>query len=177
MISAIKYSHVKNPRDANSPTKYVMFDLEDVEGSIRCILWPQDFAQHGHLVAADGVVVLQGRLDYRGGDDPNLIVDKVIPVDVATVIPRALILALIFRIVWPSHDGHRRIEWAAKTRHGTCLVVQGDGSGTEERGENELLATHGCDVTSRQRAVLSRAEKVLLLALAAVDADELLVVG
>ncbi len=53
MISAIKHSHVKNPRDQNSPTKYVMFDLEDVEGSIRCILWPQDFAQHGHLVVAD----------------------------------------------------------------------------------------------------------------------------
>lgn len=81
MISAVKHSHVKNPRDQNSPTKYVMFDLEDVEGSIRCILWPQDFAQHGHLVVADGVVVLQGRLDYRGGDEANLIVDKVIPID------------------------------------------------------------------------------------------------
>ncbi len=27
------------------------------------------------------VVVLQGRLDYRGGDEANLIVDKVIPID------------------------------------------------------------------------------------------------
>ncbi len=81
MISSVKHSHVKNPRDPNSPTKYVMFDLEDVEGAIRCILWPQDFVKHGHSVKPDGVVVLQGRLDFRGGDEANMIVDKVIPID------------------------------------------------------------------------------------------------
>ncbi len=81
MISAVKHSHVKNPRDANSPTKYVMFDLEDVDGAIRCILWPQEFALQGEAVQADAIVVLQGRLDYRGGDEANLIVDKIIPID------------------------------------------------------------------------------------------------
>ena len=39
----------------------------------------QDFAKHGESVIADSVVVLQGRLDYRGGDEANMIVDKVIP--------------------------------------------------------------------------------------------------
>ena len=81
MISAVKISHVKNPRDANSPTKYVMFDLEDVDGAIRCILWPQDYAKHGDAIKPDAIVVLQGRLDYRGGDEANMIVDKVIPID------------------------------------------------------------------------------------------------
>jgi len=80
MISSVKQTHVKNPRDANSPTKYAMFDLEDVDGSIRCILWPQDFTKFGDKVIADEVVVLQGRLDYRGGDEANMIVDKVIPI-------------------------------------------------------------------------------------------------
>ncbi len=80
MISSVKQSHVKNPRDPNSPTKYAMFDLEDVDGAIRCILWPQDFAKFGDKVIADEVVVLQGRLDYRGGDEANMIVDKVIPI-------------------------------------------------------------------------------------------------
>ena len=80
MISAVKQSHVKNPRDPNSPTKYAMFDLEDVDGAIRCILWPQDYAKFGDKVIADEVVVLQGRLDYRGGDEANMIVDKVIPI-------------------------------------------------------------------------------------------------
>ncbi len=81
MISSVKQTHVKNPRDANAPTKYAMFDLEDVDGAIRCILWPQEFATMGSAVIADAVVVLQGRLDFRGGDEANLIVDKVIPLD------------------------------------------------------------------------------------------------
>lgn len=81
MIASVKPSHVKNPRDPNSPTKYVMFDLEDTEGAIRSILWPTDYVTHGHAVIPDAVVVVQGRLDYRGGDEPNLIIDKVIPIE------------------------------------------------------------------------------------------------
>ena len=81
MISSVKQTHVKNPRDPNSPTKYAMFDLEDVDGAIRCILWPQDFVKHGHNIKSDAVVVLQGRLDFRGGDEANMIVDKVIPIE------------------------------------------------------------------------------------------------
>ena len=49
MIGALKFSHTKNPKPGQ-PSKYVMFDLEDVDGPIRCILWPNDFAKFGDLV-------------------------------------------------------------------------------------------------------------------------------
>ena len=81
MIASVRQTHVKNPRDPNSPTKYAMFDLEDMDGAIRAIMWPTDFVNFGHLVVADSVVLVQGRLDYRGGDEANLIVDKLIPID------------------------------------------------------------------------------------------------
>jgi DNA polymerase-3 subunit alpha len=81
MLSSIKLSHVKNPKDGNSPTKYVMFDLEDVEGAIRCILWPQEYAKFSQFIVPDAIVVMQGRLDFRGGDEANLIVDKVVPIN------------------------------------------------------------------------------------------------
>ena len=80
MISSVKFSHVKRARDANSPTKYVMFDLEDVDGGIRCILWPTEFAEQGQLVQPDAIVLAQGRIDKRM-DEANLIVDKIIPID------------------------------------------------------------------------------------------------
>ena len=32
-------------------------------------------------MTSDAVVVLQGRLDFRGGDEANMIVDKVIPIE------------------------------------------------------------------------------------------------
>ena len=81
MISSVKFSHVKRARDPNAPTKYVMFDLEDVGGSIRCIQWPTEFAVSGDEIKPDAIVLIQGSLDYRGGDEANLIVDKVIPID------------------------------------------------------------------------------------------------
>ncbi len=81
MITSIRHSHVKRVREANSPTKYVMFDLEDVDGAIRCIQWPTEFALQGKWVQPDAIVVIQGTIDRRSGDDANLIVDRIIPLD------------------------------------------------------------------------------------------------
>jgi DNA polymerase-3 subunit alpha len=80
MIASVKYSQTRNPQPGK-PSKYVMFDLEDVDGAIRCILWPDGFAEMGHLVAADSILVIRGAIDRRGGDEANLIVNEVIPLD------------------------------------------------------------------------------------------------
>ena len=81
MIAAIKHSHVKRVRDVNSPTRYVMFDLEDVDGAVRCIQWPSEFAIQGELVQADAIVVVQGTIDKRNGDEANLIIERIIPLE------------------------------------------------------------------------------------------------
>lgn len=81
MMSALKHGHVKNAR-AGAPTKYVNFDLEDVEGMIRCILWPDDFAIYGQLAQPDAILVVRGTIDRRrGGDEVNLIVNELIPLE------------------------------------------------------------------------------------------------
>lgn len=81
MLSSIKFSHVKKVRAGSTATKYAMFDLEDVDGTIRCIVWPNDFEQCGHLVQPDAVLVVRGALDRRGGDEANLIVNELIPLE------------------------------------------------------------------------------------------------
>ncbi|HMP78765.1 MAG TPA: DNA polymerase III subunit alpha [Pirellulaceae bacterium] len=81
IISSIKHAHVKRTRDEGGPTKYANFDLEDLTGAIRCIQWPTEFATQGHLIQPDAVVVVQGVLDRRGGDEPNLIANRIIPID------------------------------------------------------------------------------------------------
>lgn len=81
MIASIKHSNVKRVRDPSQPTKYVMFDLEDVDGAIRSIMWPTEYAELGGMIKADAIVIIQGSLDRRGGDEANLIVDRVIPID------------------------------------------------------------------------------------------------
>ena len=80
MLSAIKYSNTKNPQPGK-PSRYAMFDLEDVEGTIRCILWPEQFAEMGHLVTPDNILVVRGVIDRRGGEEANLIVNELIELD------------------------------------------------------------------------------------------------
>jgi DNA polymerase-3 subunit alpha len=80
MLSAIKLASTKNPQPGK-PSRYAMFDLEDVAGTIRCILWPEQFAELGHLVTADNILVVRGVIDRRGGDEANLIVNELMPLD------------------------------------------------------------------------------------------------
>ena len=81
MISSIKFAHTKNAKPGN-PTKYANFDLEDTQGAIRCIVWPKSFAEIGERVQPDAVVLAKGKIDRRGGgDEANLIVDELIPID------------------------------------------------------------------------------------------------
>ena len=82
MLASIKFSHTKNPRPGQTNTKYAMWDLEDMAGIMRCILWPEDFAKHGHLVEADRIVVVRGAIDKRpGSEDANLIVNELLPLE------------------------------------------------------------------------------------------------
>ena len=81
MISSIKFTHTKNAKPG-APTKYANFDLEDMQGSIRCIVWPKSFVDCGDRVIADAVVLAKGKIDRRGGgDEANLIIDELIPLE------------------------------------------------------------------------------------------------
>ena len=49
---------------------------------MRCIVWPKSFVDCGEKVVADAVVLAKGKIDRRGGgDEANLIVDELIPLD------------------------------------------------------------------------------------------------
>jgi DNA polymerase-3 subunit alpha len=81
MLAAIKLAHTKNPQP-NRPSKYAMFDLEDMQGIMRCILWPEQYVEYGELVQPDAILVVIGVVDKRpGSDEANLIVNELIPLD------------------------------------------------------------------------------------------------
>ncbi|MSR58678.1 MAG: DNA polymerase III subunit alpha [Planctomycetaceae bacterium] len=81
MISAIKRTNTKKP-SRNGHTRYANFDFEGVQGSVRCIMWPEDFAKVGEQVKADAVCFLEAKVDRRGRE-PNLIVHSLISLDEA----------------------------------------------------------------------------------------------
>ncbi len=81
MLAAIKFSHTKNPKPG-APSKYAMWDLEDLDGIVRCILWPEQFAEFGHLVVSDATVAVRAAIDRRpGAEEVNLIVNEVMPIE------------------------------------------------------------------------------------------------
>ena len=81
MLSAIKFSHTKNPKPG-SPSRYAMFDLEDTEGMMRWIVWPEQFVHYEELIKPDAIVVVRGAVDKRpGSEEANLIVNEIIPLE------------------------------------------------------------------------------------------------
>jgi DNA polymerase-3 subunit alpha len=82
MLSGIRLAHVRKAREAGGNTKFANFDLEDIAGAVRCILWPEEFSNFGHLVQADAILVCRAAVDRRGGgDEVNLVINELIPLD------------------------------------------------------------------------------------------------
>jgi len=81
MLAAVKLAHTKSPRGDSPHTRYAMFDLEDTAGIVRCILWPNQYAEFGQFVEADRVLAVRGSVDRRpGSEETNLIVNELVPV-------------------------------------------------------------------------------------------------
>ena len=93
MIGALKLAHTKNPKPGR-PSKYAMFDLEDHAGLIRCIVWPEQYAELAELVQPDAILIARGTVDRRpGSEEANLIVNEMIPLaELATRYTRGVMI-------------------------------------------------------------------------------------
>lgn len=81
MLAALKLSHTKNPKPG-APSRYAMFDLEDTEGMMRCICWPDQFVHYEELIKPDAIIVIRGAIDKRpGSEEANMIVNEIIPLE------------------------------------------------------------------------------------------------
>ena len=81
MVGAIKPAVTKKP-SRNGNSRYVNFDLEDSTGVVRCIMWPDDFANHGEKVKKDAMILIRGRVDARSRE-PNVIINKLMTLEQA----------------------------------------------------------------------------------------------
>ena len=53
--------------------------LEDMTGSIECVVFPNLYQPNAHLLGQGSVVLLEGRLSLRDEKEPNIIADRVEP--------------------------------------------------------------------------------------------------
>ena len=88
LVAALKLSNTKQPRPGSTHTRYGMFDLEDMDGLVRSICWPEDFARLGEFIQPDAVILVAGSIDRRAGsEETNLIVNEALPVADAWSLP------------------------------------------------------------------------------------------
>ncbi len=103
MLSAVKFAHTKNPKPG-SPSRYAMFDLEDIDGVMRCIVWPDQFVHYESLIQADAIVIVRGAVDKRpGSEEANLIVNEIIPLE---DLPSRYTRGVMIRVLEETHGPH-----------------------------------------------------------------------
>jgi len=78
MLSRVRPTLVKNGRSAGS--KMAMLTLEDAKGNkVDAVCFADTYATNANFLETDAVVFLKGKVDRRR-EEPNIIVDRVIPV-------------------------------------------------------------------------------------------------
>jgi len=81
MIAGISWRNTKTARPG-APTRYAMFDLEDMAGMIPCILWPEPCLQYGQFIQPEALVAITGHIERRPGEEEGtLIVSEVVPLE------------------------------------------------------------------------------------------------
>ncbi|MGA1980506.1 MAG: DNA polymerase III subunit alpha [Sedimentisphaerales bacterium] len=78
MISKIRYHITQKGRNAGA--KMAVFTLEDLQGQVEVVMFPDVLNSFTELLVKDTVVFVKGKLDYRR-EKPNIIAVELIPLD------------------------------------------------------------------------------------------------
>ena len=78
MVIKVRYNITKSGRNAGS--KMAVFTLEDLQGQIEVVMFPEVLNKFGDKLAPDTVVFVKGKADYRR-ETPNIIADELIALD------------------------------------------------------------------------------------------------
>lgn len=76
MITKIRYNLTKTGRNAGS--KMAVFNLEDLQGQVEVVLFPDTLNEYASLLVEDTVVFVRGKADYRR-ERANIIASELIP--------------------------------------------------------------------------------------------------
>ncbi len=155
MITQIRPMNTKKARNGNS--RYVRCRIEDLTGSIECVMWPDDYIQFKDLFEDDAIRFVKGAVE-RNRDEPGLQLTKVLTLEQGQrERTTGLVLSLNLR-----RDAPELLDEVARVLRrwpGTCpvfLYVQ-DGAGKTLR----LKAGDGFKVNPGSTQVQSELEVLL----------------
>ncbi len=97
MVQAVRTIVTKSGRSAGQ--KMGILTLEDTSGTAEAVMFANVFTQFGHLVEeADRPLFVLGRVDHSRGD-PQVIVDKLVPIDGQPLEKGRLVIAMRDRVL------------------------------------------------------------------------------
>ncbi len=118
MLTDIRILNTKKARNGN--TRYLRCKLEDMTGSVVCVMWPDDFSRYKDEVAEDRVCFVRGNVE-RTRDEPGLILTRIMTVEQAQrELTKGLVLSFSMEAHGPEHiDAVARVLQRAT---GSCPV-------------------------------------------------------
>ncbi len=80
MLTQVRYMNTKKARNGN--TRFVRCKLEDVTGTVDCIMWPDDLVRYKDEVREDRICFVRGKVD-RKRDEPSLVLSRILSLEQA----------------------------------------------------------------------------------------------
>ncbi|GHT17251.1 DNA-directed DNA polymerase [Planctomycetales bacterium] len=140
-VTDIKISATKNPKPGK-PSQYAMFTLEDADGTVRSIIWPEQYVNCTQNIKNETIIFARGRIDRsrckdENSDDANFIIDEIYPAaEAPKKLSRGIAITLNEKEHTPesvkklseilrSSPGAEPVELSVRLKSGSLAVFQG----------------------------------------------------
>jgi DNA polymerase III subunit alpha len=80
MFTQIALKNTQKARNGNS--RYFLARIEDMTGSAKCVMWPDDFARFKEEIRDDVPYIIKGTVDRRR-EEPTLVINRILTVEQA----------------------------------------------------------------------------------------------
>ena len=78
MLTQVRYMDTKKARNGN--TRYVRCKLEDLNGSVECVMWPDDYIRFKEQIEEDRIVFVAATVE-RTREEPGLVITRVLSIE------------------------------------------------------------------------------------------------
>ncbi len=80
MFAQISFKNTQKARNGNS--RYFLARIEDMSGSAKCVMWPDDFARFKEEIRDDTPYIIVGKVDRRR-EEPTLVIGRILTLEQA----------------------------------------------------------------------------------------------
>ncbi|HTU88587.1 MAG TPA: DNA polymerase III subunit alpha, partial [Gemmataceae bacterium] len=80
MFAQIALKNTQKARNGNS--RYFLARIEDMSGSAKCVMWPEDFARIKEEIRDDTPYIIKGTVDRRR-EEPTLVINRILTLEQA----------------------------------------------------------------------------------------------